>query len=643
VTPNEILALTKRELQNEEWHHLRGRITGHHFVIYPVKIKLSKGGIFPRIQRDLKTFGAYPQLLALKTKEDFDRKARQIYKSILEEHSAQIEGYLKQQETTLRATLDTMGLTANQTFESIPPELKEQTQLPFEVFQSKIEKYILRLQGKIAEEPLLQKLQVEDYQNLFTSARNRGRTWHIFSGPTNSGKTFHALKALKAAKTGIYLAPLRLMAAENWDELNSCGIPTKLHTGEERKPPQIPGKATHTSATIETLNTTESYETAVIDEAQMLYDPERGWAWTQALCGVNAKTLCITCSPEAVPLIEALAAQCNEPSIVTHLDRLTPLRVLPNPIDIDHDLPDHTAIIAFSRTNVLIIHETLKRKGCSAIYGALSPEVRREQSRRFLHKETTYLAATDAIGMGLNLPISQIVFTSASKRFNGQEQDLSPQEIKQIAGRAGRFGHHEEGKVTATDAKTLAVIKKALKSPPPVRPLHAAVTPNLQMLEKTAEELATTRLPKLLATFSTLPASKTLFQKADISRMLSRAYDLSKSAQTQLSLQEQLDLVTCPIDENNGHHLTTWKHWQSVLVQQKVCPCPEPTWTGHKPPLQTVESYVQLLSAYKWMHFKYPNTFPDYDLASSEQSENNTYILDTLTTRVKTRTKTKKK
>ncbi|MFB8828906.1 helicase-related protein [Azotobacter sp. CWF10] len=74
------------------------------------------------------------------------------------------------------------------------------------------------------------------------------------------------------------------------------------------------------------------------------------------------------------------------------------------------------------------------------IYGALSPVVRREQARRFREGEVEIMVATDAIGMGLNLPAHRLYFRTDEKFDGVTVRTLTGQEIKQIAGRAGRYG-----------------------------------------------------------------------------------------------------------------------------------------------------------------------------------------------------------
>ena len=134
------------------------------------------------------------------------------------------------------------------------------------------------------------------YLESFTQARLLQRHHHFYLGPTNSGKTYNALIALQNAKSGVYLAPLRLLAMEIRDRLVAAGVPCNLITGEERV---LMEGAQHTASTIEMMNQSKPVEVAIIDEIQMLQDPDRGSAWTAALVGVPAK-LVFVCGSNAV-------------------------------------------------------------------------------------------------------------------------------------------------------------------------------------------------------------------------------------------------------------------------------------------------------------------------------------------------------
>jgi hypothetical protein len=152
---------------------------------------------------------------------------------------------------------------------------------------------------------------------------------------------------------------------------------------------------------------------AVIDEAQMIFDPSRGWAWTQAIVGVPANELLIICSAYAVPAIENLLGLCGERCTVRHFERKQQVQLLPAAVPIA-SLKLGDAVVAFSRKDVLMLRDQVSDNGksVSVIYGALPPEVRRREAERFATGQTEVLVATDAIGMGLNLPIRRVLFST---------------------------------------------------------------------------------------------------------------------------------------------------------------------------------------------------------------------------------------
>jgi ATP-dependent RNA helicase SUPV3L1/SUV3 len=264
-----------------------------------------------------------------------------------------------------------------------------------------------------------------DYAQNYPVARALGRKHHFYVGPTNSGKTYHALNALIQAESGIYLAPLRLLAMEVRDKLLAANVPCNLITGEERI---IMLGAKHTASTIEMMNPKLVVDIAIIDEIQMLQDSDRGSAWTAALIGAPAKQVFICGSNAVTPLCIRAIESLNESYELTHLQRMTPLiledaslcgRRYSKP-KLKNQLQQGDAIIAFSRKDVLTLSARIRNWGYSvaSIYGALSPEVRRHESERFNNGSAEILVATDAIGMGLNLPIRRVIFANIHK-FDG--------------------------------------------------------------------------------------------------------------------------------------------------------------------------------------------------------------------------------
>jgi ATP-dependent RNA helicase SUPV3L1/SUV3 len=108
-------------------------------------------------------------------------------------------------------------------------------------------------------------------------------------------------------------------------------------------------------------------------------------------------------------------------------------------------LPTRSAVVAFSANDVYSIAELIRRQrgGTAVVLGALSPRTRNAQVALYQAGDVDFLVATDAIGMGLNLDVDHVAF-SAIRKFDGQaHRTLTPGEIGQIAGRAGR--HMNDG------------------------------------------------------------------------------------------------------------------------------------------------------------------------------------------------------
>ncbi|KAI9870565.1 MAG: RNA helicase [Pleopsidium flavum] len=278
----------------------------------------------------------------------------------------------------------------------------------------------------------------------YPSTRTVQRTLHLHVGPTNSGKTYHALKKLEEAETGVYAGPLRLLAHEVYTRLNAKGKPCNLITGDDRKLAEG-STATMGSYTVEMVPLNVELEVAVIDEIQMIGNLERGWAWTQALLGLRAKEVHLCGEERAVPLIRELAAAMGEKLVIHHYQRLSPLRTMTTSLKGDlKKLRKGDCLVVFSRMAIHALRREIEKatgKRVAVVYGSLPPETRAQQARLFNDPDNDYdiLVASDAIGMGLNLSIKRIVFESTLRHDGTGFKTLQISDIKQIAGRAGRF------------------------------------------------------------------------------------------------------------------------------------------------------------------------------------------------------------
>lgn len=298
----------------------------------------------------------------------------------------------------------------------------------------------------------------------FPKAQSMKRHFILHIGPTNSGKTYQALERLKLAQNGVYLGPLRLLALEVYEKMNDAGIPCTMLTGQECLEVS---DSRITASTVEMLDCDKEYDIAVIDEAQMVADDDRGHSWTRAILGTLAGEIHICMSPVAKDVVVHLINLCHDEYEIREYERKTALKLEDKPFSFPQDVREGDAFIVFSKKSVLNIAGRLEENGIkpSVIYGSLPPEIRRRQMTLFNEKKTQVVVSTDAIGMGLNLPVRRIVFLEVEKFDGVSRRPLVISEIKQIAGRAGRFGLYDTGYVTALGQKNLNYLKNTLNIP----------------------------------------------------------------------------------------------------------------------------------------------------------------------------------
>ncbi|MBQ9154524.1 MAG: hypothetical protein IJ130_11995 [Solobacterium sp.] len=399
----------------------------------------------------------------------------------------------------------------------------------------------------------------ERYIDMFPLARGIHRRFVIHVGPTNSGKTYDAVRRMVQTARGIYLAPLRLMAYEQYENIRNLAGSCTMLTGEEEIREE--GSA-FTASTIEMLNTSYHYECAVIDEAQMIGDRSRGGSWSAAMYGLYADEIQVCTAPEALDLLIRIIEDCNDEYTVVHHERFTPL--IPEDTFFDSNLKDARkgdALIVFSRRNVHAVAAELQRMGrsVSIIYGALPYDVRHNEARRFAEGETDILVATDAIGMGMNLPIRRIVFLEMQKFDGYAKRFLTTSEILQIAGRAGRKGLYETGYVTVASERKR--FRKLFHSEP--KKIQKAYISFPDILLKLDCPLSET-----LERWKNMEVLEELL-KGDIDDQI----DLAKAAEAHLSDKELIyHLVMIPFDIRTTELWYTWMDFVRHEAEGTHCP-----------------------------------------------------------------------
>ena len=370
----------------------------------------------------------------------------------------------------------------------------------------------------------------------YPEARAMRRRFVLHLGGTNTGKTYAGFQRLRQAKTGVYLAPLRLLALEAQETLLDAGVDCSLSTGEEE---DIREDDTHLAATAEKLDMKRRWDVAVVDECQMIADRQRGYAWTRAILGVLAPEVHLCAAPEAEQLLIRLIESCGDSWEVEVHRRNTPLVCMTRTVDPGRVQPGD-ALITFSKVGVLSVAEDLRQSGKepAIIYGALPYSTRRRQMEGFLAGEMEYIVSTDAIGMGLNLPIRRIIFMETEKFDGTERRPLKPGEIKQIAGRAGRFGMYNRGYVGAT--QDLGTIRAGLEAEIP--PLEYAVAGFSDLVLQADFDLL-----EVLTQWNQMPTAEP-YRRLDISRYITVISKMREMGFL-LTREQELRAANIPFDE----------------------------------------------------------------------------------------------
>ena len=427
-------------------------------------------------------------------------------------------------------------------------------------------------------------------------ARALKRKFYIHLGDTNTGKTYNAVERLKTAKKGVYLSPLRILALENFEKLNKQGIVCDLMTGEEEI---IQERSTHVSCTIEKVNLSHTYDIAVIDEIQMINDSQRGSAWSRALLGLRCSEIHICGAMNAKELLKKILDDCEDEYEIKEYYRNTPLEVEQKNFSYN-DAQEGDALVLFSKKRVLQTAQSYSERGqrTSIIYGDLPPEVRKMQYEQFINKETKVLVTTDAIGMGVNLPIRRIIFMSI-KKFDGEEvRELTSQEVKQVGGRAGRKGIYEVGYIaTVGDAQNF-VARKIEMADPVIK--EAVIGPSDSILS-----IKNLPLNEKLALWSNREEKLDYYRKMDISDYL---FILEKIKRYKLKEKDQWDLLKVPFDISSEELLETFIQYvdEVFVIKEKFVSKPQ-CFTGN---LDDLEIYYQKIN----MYYSFSKLFNlDYD------------------------------
>ncbi|KAJ2158041.1 RNA helicase [Coemansia sp. RSA 552] len=454
-------------------------------------------------------------------------------------------------------------------------------------------------------------------------------------GPTNSGKTYHALKRLEEARSGIYCSPLRLLAHEIYDRMTRQGISCGLITGEDRRMPDFEEgckvapmgytvnqrpMAQLISCTVE-MAQGEYYNVAVVDEIQMIADSQRGWAWTGALLSLKAQEIHLCGEPSAVPLVKRLCAAMDEEVEVREYSRLSGLETSKKSLDNRwNNVKPGDCVVAFSRAGIYRIKETIERETgmrCAVIYGGLPPESRVEQARLFNDPDSGYdvLVASDAVGMGINLSIKRVVFTGLEK-FDGQNMaPISVSQTRQIGGRAGRYKTGTStGVVTTMDARDLPALGRSMNRMPPGLNT-AGIKPTPSMIEMFSHQFPRVPFSQLWTMFKDVAhVGKDYFLCSfhDQERIASIVEDIP------LSITERYQLLYAPLNTRDEYLCNVLRSYAKAISEKRECIITDViTLPQHAPTTRDgigqLEMQHRAITMYLWMSYHFLLVFVDRD------------------------------
>ena len=502
--------------------------------------------------------------------------------------------------------------------------------LSAKIARKSVKRFVHSIHDEIAKKQRYELLArtIRDFKNLFPLARDMRRKLTLHIGPTNSGKTYQAMQKLKSAGTGYYLAPLRLLALEGYEDLKDSGIEASLITGEEQI---VSEDATHISSTIEMVNFDVDVDVCVIDEVQMLDDRDRGWAWANAIIGAPAKEIIMTGSPNAKEAIIALAEYLGEELEIIEFERKNPLTLLESPVH-EKEVEESTAIIAFSRKDVLKLKQSFSKYfSVSVVYGNLSPEVRREEARRFRAGETQILVATDAIAMGMNLPIKTILFSKAEKFDGVNDRTLLPSEIHQISGRAGRFGLHEKGYVGALSGDVLSIIKKNFHKEAKTITIPFKVMANLDHIKLVGSILEEKSLHEILKFFVKNMEFDGPFVATNLDDMLEASVLVDSY---DLDLTTKYHLACAPLTLKSPYITAAYESYLGALEKKMPVTYSTPPLLGSyaqtTDELLRAEDMVKEISLYLWLSYRFSDYFVDDQRARASRGILNKFIENSL-------------
>ena len=426
----------------------------------------------------------------------------------------------------------------------------------FDIHERRLEGFKRSVNRKVIQNVI----EINSFKDLFPEARRTDRKIHFLCGETNSGKTYTAFEEACKHESGLYAAPLRLLALEGQQEFEKRGRTCSMITGEERDEKE---DAKFISSTVEMIDYSKEYDVAIIDEVQLINDTDRGHAWFEAIVGINAKEIYLVGSEDIDTVLEQVVEYLGEKINKRVFKRKTKIKfdkdLYHNSLNTIGKLPKHSAVIAFGKSKVLKLKNKFESMGnkVAVIYGALPPEVRRIETERFVNGDADVIISTDAIGMGLNLPIENLFFFEY-KKYNGNTiENLEVHLVKQIVGRAGRFNKFEIGYVSAMSSDVFNFIESEFYKDSVVTEKNLKCSPNYPIIKQIQQLTEENSIFKLLQNYNNAITFDFDIQNYmnEYAYKIARFIDKEDEEFNVLELKERVKIINAPVSNDRANEV----------------------------------------------------------------------------------------
>ena len=214
--------------------------------------------------------------------------------------------------------------------------------------------------------------------------------------------------------------------------------------------------------------------------------------------------------------------------------------------------------------------------------------------------------------MGLNLPIRRVIFSSIDKFDGIASRPINATEVRQIAGRAGRFGIYDTGYVSAFENDELIHLEHMLTTSDVADLEKLPVSPSFPHLSEIAGSLHTHKISEALTYFAErIRINSDLFEIAPLQTQMQLALLVDEYA-PKLNLKDKFIFTCAPIGWDKPRERDYFLSCLDCLANNQKKALPEDiAWLNSTSPkhLEEAEDLSKDISLYAWLAHKFPKHF----------------------------------